>query len=260
VTALRVENLSVTLKGREVVRDVSFSIGAGELVSIIGPNGAGKSTLLKSLVGLSPNKGTVTYGTKELGEIASHDRATLVSYLPQDREVAWPISAAKLVALGRTPYLAPMAGLTEHDHSIIERALQQADAAEFRDRVVSELSGGERARVLIARALAQETPVLIADEPTAGLDPAHQISLMEVFTGLVRGGRTIVVALHEIALAARWCSRIILLDHGRLVADGTPKAVLTSELFERAYGIRLYIAESSDGLVIQPIGRSQTGR
>jgi iron complex transport system ATP-binding protein len=148
-----------------------------------------------------------------------------------------------------------MSGPNQLDDEMVEHALALVDATKLRDRVVSDLSGGERARILIARALAQDTPLLVADEPTAGLDPAHQISLMEVFAERARAGRTIMVALHEIALAARWCSRILLFDNGRLIADGPPKDVLTANVFERAYGVRLHVADSADGLIVQPVAR-----
>jgi iron complex transport system ATP-binding protein len=255
VSALRVEGLSATLGQRAVLRDISFSVDAGELVGLIGPNGAGKSTLLKSLAGLLPAEGTVTLGTSKLSEISAQERARLVSYLPQDRDVAWPITVEKLVALGRTPYLAPMSGLGPHDKAMVDLALEQADAAYLRNRVVSELSGGERARVLIARALAQEAPLFVGDEPAAGLDPAHQISMMGVFASLATGGRAIIVALHEIALAAQWCSRLLLLCNGKLVADGEPRVVLTPEIFETVYGVRANISSSADGFLVQPVAR-----
>jgi len=255
VTALSVEKLSAALKGRDVLHNVAFSVEPGEIVGIIGPNGAGKSTLLRSIAGLLPHTGTITISGRNLRDISAHDRARVISYLPQDREVAWPISATKLVALGRTPYLQPMSGPNQLDDEMVEHALALVDATKLRDRVVSDLSGGERARILIARALAQDTPLLVADEPTAGLDPAHQISLMEVFAERARAGRTIMVALHEIALAARWCSRILLFDNGRLIADGPPKDVLTANVFERAYGVRLHVSDSADGLIVQPVAR-----
>ena len=255
MSALHVEGLSATLGQRSVLSDVSLSIDAGELVGLIGPNGAGKSTLLKALAGLLPAEGTVILGTSKLSGIGAVERARRVSYLPQDRDVAWPITAEKLVALGRTPYLAPMSGLGPYDKAMIDLALEQADASYLRNRVVSELSGGERGRVLIARALAQETPLFLADEPAAGLDPAHQISLMDVFASLAGSGRTIVVALHEIGLAAQWCNRLLLLDHGRLVGDGEPKAVLTPEIFETVYGVRANISNGADGFLVQPVAR-----
>nr|WP_246317537.1 ABC transporter ATP-binding protein [Hyphomicrobium methylovorum] len=247
--------MSVGLKGREVVRDVSFSISAGEVVGLIGPNGAGKSTLLRTTAGLLPSHGAITLDGQRLEDLGAHARAKLIGYLPQEREVAWPITASRLVALGRTPHLAPFSDFTREDRTIADEALRQVDAAEFQDRVVSELSGGERARVLIARMLAQQTPIIIADEPTAGLDPGHQISLVEILTRLAEDGRTIVLALHEVALAARWCTRILLLNQGRIVADGPPKEVLTSGLFERTYGVRVFVADGPDGFIIQPISR-----
>lgn len=255
MTRLSVSGLSVDLSGREIVRSVSLDLAPGGIVGLIGPNGAGKSTLLKAMLGLIPSRGRVAYDGTPLSAIGRARLARIASFLPQDREIAWPLSVESVVALGRTPYLAPMAGLTDRDRDEIERAIEITDVAHLRDRTVSTLSGGERARVLMARVLAQATPVLIADEPIAALDPGHQIALLETFDELAQAGRTIIVSLHEVALAARWCRRLVLLGDGRVAADGPPADVLTPEIFADVYGVRIHRTETEDGLLVQPVGR-----
>jgi iron complex transport system ATP-binding protein len=244
---------------RQVLRGVSCSLRSGEVVGLIGPNGAGKSTLLRAMLGLVRSEGAITLDGASLSEFGPDQRARLLAYLPQEREVAWPISVERLVALGRTPYLQPMKGFSPEDTMQVERAMEEMEVSGMRHRVVSELSGGERARVLIARAVAQDTPILLADEPTAGLDPAHQIALMEVFAALAARGRIVIVSLHELSLAARWCHRLLLLDDGLKAAEGTPSEVLTAANLERTYGVQAYLAQSPSGLIVQPVTRTGRG-
>ena len=255
MTVLSVRNLSVDLGGHPIVRDVSLDFAPGGVIGLIGPNGAGKSTFLKAVLGLIPSRGEIAYDKTPLAEIDRHALAHIASYLPQDREIAWPLTVESVVALGRTPHLSPLSGLDSEDHAEIERAIAFTDIAHLRDRIVSTLSGGERARVLMARVLAQAAPILIADEPVAALDPGHQIALLETLDALSSAGRTIIVSLHEITLAARWCRRLVLLDHGRVVADGAPEDVLTHEHFAKVYGVRIHRAETEDGLLVQPVAR-----
>ncbi len=255
MTRLSVSDLSVELGGRDIVRNVSLDFTPGGLIGLIGPNGAGKSTLLKAILGLIPSRGSIAYDGAPLRTIDRKALARIASFLPQDREIAWPLTVETVVALGRTPYLAPMSGPTAEDRAEIERAMAITDVTDFRARSVSTLSGGERARVLMARVLAQATPILIADEPIAALDPGHQIALLETLDARSKNGHTIVVSLHEIALAARWCSRLVRLDHGRVAADGPPADVLTPEIFADVYGVRVRRIETDDGLLIQPVAR-----
>lgn len=253
MTTLSVETLSVRLGTRPALSEVSLALKGGDFIGLIGPNGAGKSTLIKSILGLLPSTGAVSIDGRLLAKLDAPERARLMSYVPQERDVAWPLSVAKVVALGRTPYLQPMGGLTERDRAVIEGAMAEADVLTLRDRPLSELSGGERARVLIARALAQDTPILLADEPTAGLDPSHQISLMKVLAGLAQRGRIVVASLHELSLAARWCTRLVLLDGGRVAADDTPRHVLTEANIGAVYGISAFLQQSASGLIVQPL-------
>jgi iron complex transport system ATP-binding protein len=186
-------------------------------------------------------------GHSSLAALAPGARARAAAFLPQGREIAWPVSVETLVALGRAPH-----GAADPGHPAVTLALERMGLDGYRGRIATALSGGEQARVLIARALAQETPLLMADEPVAGLDPEAQIRAMQVFAGLAGEGRAVIASIHDLGLAARHCSRLILLHRGRLVADGTPREVLTEVRLAEVFGIRGFHAETPDGPVFQP--------
>jgi len=247
---LALQNLSVTRQnGRETLRDVSLELGPGEFVGLIGPNGAGKTTLLRAALGLLP-----ATGHSSLADLAPHARAREAAFLPQAREIAWDLTVETLVALGHNPYLAPGRRPSAEDAAACERALGEMGLEGFAQRRATRLSGGEQARALIARALAQETPYLLADEPTAGLDPAAQIATMQLFARLAREGRGIVAALHDLSLAGRHCTRLIVLDAGRIAADGPPAEVLTAELLAEVFHITGSFVFTEQGPIFQPTG------
>jgi len=257
MSLLALENVSVSLGRRTVLHGIDLSVGPGECVGLIGPNGAGKSTLLKAALNLIGSTGTVRLGDGDVRAMTALERARIAAYLPQEREVHWPVSVQMLVGLGRAYARGPMAPPSSEDRSVIEAAMARMDVGALARRRATELSGGERARVLIARALAQETPLLLADEPTAGLDPAHQIALMATFADLAREGRSVVACLHEITLAARWCTRIVVIDDGRIVADGPPDHVLTTDQMRTVYGVEIYRHDAAPaGLIVLPTGLS----
>lgn len=255
MSLLDIKTLSAALGGKPVLNDVSLSLERGEFVGLIGPNGAGKSTLLKAVLGLVPSQGEVIADGQDLRRLNARERARLVSYIPQEREIAWSLKAESVVWLGRLPYGNRLAPPSEADRRAVERAMKLADIRYLRDRFVSEMSGGERARVLIARALAQDVPLLLADEPAAGLDPSHQIGLMEIFAALAAKGQTVVVTLHELHLAARWCDRLLLLDQGALCADGVPTEVLTEQMLDRVYHVRAHFSMPDSRPIVMPIAR-----
>ena len=228
-----------------VVEQVTLSIGAGEFVGLIGPNGAGKTSLLRAALGLLPHE-----GKSSLSALPPAERARCAAFMPQGRDIAWPVSVEVLVSLGRGPHLKDSAA----DRAAVDRALQRMGLENYRARTATALSGGEQARVLIARALAQETPLLLADEPVAGLDPEAQIKTMQVFADLAAEGRAVVASIHDLGLAARHCTRLLLLERGALVADGVPRDVLTDENLARVFGVRGHHAETPDGPVFQPTG------
>jgi len=248
MSLLSVQNLSVTLRNRPVLQDVSFDIKPGEFVGLLGPNGTGKTSLMRAALGLLPATGHSSHA-----EMSASERARAVSWMPQSREIAWPIPVEKLVALGRLPHLPQGLRLPAADQALIDQAISRMGLERFRQRAASRLSGGEQARALIARALAQDTPLLMADEPAAGLDPAHQISTMEVFAALADEGRSALVSLHDLGLAARHCTRLILLAEGGILADGTPAQVLTPDLMARAFGISVWHQNTAQGPVFQPL-------
>ncbi len=244
--------LSVRLGGRRVLDGVTLDLAAGGLIGVIGPNGAGKSTLLRALLGLvPPEQGRVTIDGVALTSVPRRDLARRIAYLPQGQTVHWPLSVERLVSLGRLPHLAPMSRVSPADAAAIQRAMERADVAQFRTRIVTELSGGERARVMLARALAVEAQALMVDEPLAALDPGHQLDVMDLLRREADDGRLVVVVLHDLTIAARHCDRLVLLDAGRVVADGAPVQVLTAERLARVYGV---VARIEDGLVL-PTGR-----
>jgi iron complex transport system ATP-binding protein len=237
---MRIEarGLRVSLKRREILRGLDLAAVPGQLTAIIGRNGAGKTTLLKALAGLvAPHAGAVLLDGRDMGTWDRGRLARTLAYLPQERLVHWALTVRAVVALGRLPYQPSGAGESHADRTAIDAALAAMDAGHLARRPVPELSGGERARVLVARALAQEPRVLLADEPAAGLDPAHQLALFHHLATLAAAGRTVVVALHDLSLAARFCHTIALVHEGRTLATGTPQDVLTAEHLATAYGI-----------------------
>jgi iron complex transport system ATP-binding protein len=250
MTLLALDGVRVSRGGRTVLDGVSARVAGGELVGLLGPNGAGKTTLIRAALGLQPARGGIALSGAPIGRLSARARALRAAYIPQDRRIAWPITVAVLVGLGRLPHRAGAAA----DRAAVESALAAMELGVLRDRPATELSGGERARALIARALAQAAPLLLADEPVAGLDPAHALGLMAGFRTLAREGRGVLVSLHDLGLAARWCDRVILLDGGRVAADGAPEAVLTAERLAAVYGITAHLGRDASGPILQPTG------
>ncbi len=249
MSALDLHALRVLRGGTPVLHETDLSVAPGECVGLIGPNGAGKTTLMRGALGLLPHE-----GRSSLAEMAPALRAQHVAWLPQQREIAWPMSVARVVALGRIPHLPRGAALRPEDREAVETSLAATGLTDFAARSATALSGGEQARVLIARALAQQTPLLMADEPIAGLDPAHQIATMTLFAGLAEAGKAVLVSLHDLGLAARHCSRLVLMQEGRIVADDAPMAVLNAENMRGVFGIDAHAQMTARGLVFQPMG------
>lgn len=252
MTGLSVRDLAVRLGRREVVRGVTLDLPAPELVGLVGPNGAGKTSLLRALAGLlATASGSVAFDGRDLLRLPERERARIVGYLPQEHAVSWPLRVYDLVMLGRFPHRSPVAAASERDRRAVVSALAAMDALRFADRPVTQLSGGERSRVLLARALAQEPRLMLADEPTHGLDPSHQIALMQRLRRLAQGGCLVLVTLHDLTLAGRWCDRLVMLSEGRIVADGPADAVLTDARLSDVYGIEaVRVADGGNMLVV----------
>ena len=241
--SILIKDARLALGERMVLDAVNIEAPPGSITAIVGPNGAGKSTLLRACAGLLPaQSGTISLAGRPLDALSRTELARAIAYLPQERAVHWPLAARAVVALGRLPH-------DDADATAIDRALGAMDITPLADRPVSQLSGGERARVLVARALAQEAPLLISDEPTAGLDPAHALALFALFERLATEGRTVIVALHDLSLAARFAHHIVLLANGRVVASGPPADVLMPRHLEPAFGVTM-LCTNVDGLPI----------
>jgi iron complex transport system ATP-binding protein len=254
-TKLSASGIGVRLGGREILRDIALTISPGELIAVAGPNGAGKSTLLRVLAGLTPpDAGSVRLGDVDMRTIDRRSLGRAIAYLPQDRTVHWPLKVRAVVALGRIPHgSGPQRGESDIDRAMIQAALKQTDTEALADRSIGELSGGERARVLIARALAQDAGILIADEPAAGLDPAHALALFETFVAIAAQGRAVIVALHDLSLALRYCPGAMLLKDGEVAASGRARDVLTEPIIARVYGITANIAEIAGVPCVIPV-------
>ncbi len=236
---LDVRGLSLERQGIRVLTDIGISVMPGQMVGLLGPNGAGKSTLIRAMAGLQPCHGVFLEG-RDIRSWSARDRARRIAYLPQGADMHWPMTVAQVVALGRLPHGG------RDDSAAIARAMDQADVAALAHRPVTSLSGGERARVLLARALAVDAPLLLADEPAAHLDPRHQLRLLSLLADLARDGRMVMTALHDLSLAQRFCHRVVVLSQGKIAADGPPAQVLTDDLLARVYEIRV-IRGSRDG-------------
>ena len=235
---LEASGLARTIGGRALVDGVSLAVRPAELVGLIGPNGAGKSTLLAMLAGLDvPDAGTVSLDGEPVRSLPATRRAREIGWLEQGGAVHWPVSVERLVALGRLPHLRPGVRVSAADREAVAEALAATGCTGLAARAVTTLSGGERTRALLARVLAGRPRLILADEPVAALDPAHQLGTMELLREFAREGRGCVAVLHELSLAARWCDRVYLMHAGRVVGEGPPAQVLDERRLREVYGI-----------------------
>jgi len=236
-----------------VLKNISLALSPGHLVALVGPNGAGKTTLLRALAGLVPSDGAIHVGGDALSSLPLRERARRFAYLPQGHIVHWPLPARDIVALGRYPYGATdPARLTLRDTEAVLRAMQATDVVEFSDRRVTELSGGERSRVALARVLAVEAPVILADEPTASLDPRHQIDVMKSLRQAADKAALVIVVTHDLGLAARFADIVLVLSEGRLASQGAPAEALSDDIMGDVFRISAYRAEYQREAVIVP--------
>lgn len=249
---LTIKDLSVHLSNREVIKSADLKLEKGELLGLVGPNGAGKSTLLRAIVGLLPKSaGMVMLDTDDLQKIPADVRARRVAYLAQERTAHWPLLVERVVALGRFPHLAHWQQPTAEDGQIIEESIKATDIEHLRHRRFSNLSGGERMRVLLARALAVQAEVLLTDEPIAALDPAHAIAVMQVLRDYCDDTRAVITVMHDLTLAARFCHKLVLMNEGRIVAAGPPESVLTDKNLQHVYQVKPWTPDN-DGHCVLP--------
>jgi iron complex transport system ATP-binding protein len=239
-----------------IVDGAALDLHSGELVVLIGPNGAGKTTLMRALAGLVPTEGRIDIDGTSLATLTVRERARRIAYLPQGHVVHWPMPVADVVALGRYPYADALSTFSEADRQAIKKAMAATGTEVFAERAVTTLSGGERARVALARALAGEAPILLADEPTVSLDPRHQLVVMGLLRQAAHDGSAVLAIGHDLALAARFADRIVIMERGRLVADGEPREVLTVERIASVFGVEAMIADDTIGphpILVRPL-------
>ncbi|MBI5394584.1 MAG: ABC transporter ATP-binding protein [Verrucomicrobia bacterium] len=246
VPILETGGVSFAYAEREVIRNVSLTIQPGEFIGLLGPNGSGKSTLLKLLYGyLHPRAGTVQLNGHDLRTLAQRAIARAVAVVPQEAPETFGFTVAERVLMGRHPFLGPFEFETEHDIEIAREAMARTDTLQFRDRTFNEMSGGERQRAMIASALAQTPEVLLLDEPTAMLDIKYQAQIMRLLRQLNQErGTTVVVAIHDLNLAALGCKRLVLLKAGEIMHDGPPAAVLDEKLLASVYDVKVRRADA----------------
>jgi iron complex transport system ATP-binding protein len=247
------QQLEVALSGRPILNGVSLSLPSRQLVALVGPNGAGKTTLLRALAGLVPSTGSIEIGGDRLSSLSLRERARRFGYLSQGHQVHWPLPAKDVVALGRYPHGATdPARLSPRDEQAVLRAMQATNVVGFAERPVTELSGGERSRVALARVLAVEAPVVLADEPIASLDPRYQIDVMLNLRGAADRGVLVVVVTHDLGLAARFADTVLVLSDGRLVTQGKPAQALSEQIMAEVFRISAYRADYRNETVILP--------
>ena len=248
MSALAAKNVVVAIDGHRLLDDVSFVARPGEMIAVLGPNGAGKSTLLRALTGITaPTSGRVTLDGRDLLTWPPRALAAARAYLPQSATLEWPLTVARVVALGRLPLAGVWGEATARTDAAVDRALGELDALELRARIATTLSGGELARVLLARAIVASPRLLIADEPLAGLDPRHQLDALQRLRKMADEGRAVVLALHDLDLAARFATRVALLSAGRVLADGPPAETLTLENIAAAFAVTARIGADEHG-------------
>ena len=257
MSGLEAQGLVVRRGGRAILDGVSCTLEAGALTAVVGANGAGKSTLLSALAGLlAPDEGVVRLDGAALPSIPRRELAKRRAYLPQNARAEWPLSVERVVALGLTPHLPAFGGLADGLEPRLTRALEACDLVDRRGQPATTLSGGELARTMLARALVGEPQVLVADEPVAGLDPRHALDTMELLAGLAAAGRLVVVALHDLTLAARYATHVLALREGRLAAFGPAADVLTPETIARVFDVQARVTgagrEANVGLTPLP--------
>jgi iron complex transport system ATP-binding protein len=253
VSAIRLRGVTVELGGRAVVDRVDATVADGEWVALIGPNGAGKTTLLRALARLVPFAGEIDLDGRPLAELRRNELARLVAVVPQEPSTPPWMTVAEYVLLGRTPHLGPLAKEGARDREAAARALARLDLLGFVDRRLGTLSGGEKQRVVVARALAQDAAIVLLDEPTAALDIGHQQQALDLLDGLrAESGLTLVSAMHDLTLAAQYADRMLLLDSGQVVADGAPPDVLTAAVIGRHYGASIDVVPVGDRIAIVP--------
>jgi iron complex transport system ATP-binding protein len=261
MTGIELRGVSVALDGRPVLRDLDLTVPGGSRVALIGPNGSGKTTLLRTVAGLLPHRGQVRIGDAPPGSLSRRELARRIALVPQSPAVPAGMTVGDYALLGRTPYIPYLGTETRRDLEIVAQVLEHLDLGAFAGRRLDSLSGGERQRAVLARALAQQAPVLLLDEPTTGLDVGHQQQVLELVDTLRRDLElTVVSAMHDLTLAGQFADQLVLLDGGRVAAAGPARQVLTERVIARHYAASVRVLEDpGGGIVVVPV-RGGSGR
>jgi cobalamin transport system ATP-binding protein len=249
---IELRDVSVRLGSTQALRDVSFAVEHGEWLALIGPNGAGKTTALRALCGLAPYTGDIAIDGRDARTLSRRELARLAALVPQIPETPPGLTVSEYVLLGRTPHLGYFAGETHDDRIAAERALERLELRLLAERVLTSLSGGELQRAVLARALAQDAPILLLDEPTTALDLGRQQQALDLVHGLRDEGLTIISTMHDLTLAAQYADRLVLLDRGAVVAEGSASEVLSQANVETYYRASVRVVHDEDGLYVVP--------
>jgi iron complex transport system ATP-binding protein len=251
MTEIAAEGLVISRGGRAIVGNVSLRAQSGELVALIGANGAGKSTLLTSLAGLlAPNAGAIRMDGRAISTYGRVEIARRRAYLPQNPRCEWPISVERLIALGLTPTLPAFGGLPAAFEARITEMLTQWDLLPQREQAATTLSGGELARAMLARTLVGDPDILIADEPITGLDPKHALDTLARLRNLARSCKLVIISIHDLTLAARYATRLVVIDRGRIVSDGLPSEILTADLLRDVFEVEACVSGANGGAYV----------
>ncbi|OPX30013.1 MAG: heme ABC transporter ATP-binding protein [Candidatus Cloacimonas sp. 4484_143] len=243
---IKIKKISLSYQEKKVIQNLSLDFAKGEFCALLGPNGAGKSTLLKALIGFHPvNEGKITIGNRELKHWQKAELAKQIAIIPQDFQLQFDYTVKELVLMGRFPYLGYWQNYSQQDKKVVDKVLQKLDLIRLQDELYSQLSGGERRRVSIARALVQETDILLMDEAFANLDINHQLEIMRLLSQINQEqNKLIILVSHNINLAAEYCKRIVMMKEGKLIADGTPEDVITNQTIRDLYEIDLTVIKN----------------
>jgi iron complex transport system ATP-binding protein len=249
VNIFAAENLSVRLGGRTIVDQASFELRSGEIVALVGPTGAGKTTLLRAIAGVEASQGKMLLGGTPVTDVSPQERATKIAYLPQGHIFHWPMPVASVVALGRLPHADFFTRLSSGDEAAVAKAITMTGITDLAQRTVTTLSGGEQARVALARVLATQASIILADEPTVSLDPKHQLIVMNLLRQAARDGAAVLAVVHDLTLASRFCDRVLVIDKGRVIVDATPEQALSPERLSAIFGVDAVMVDTGEGLV-----------
>lgn len=249
-------NLGYQIDDISILKAIDIEVKAGELVGLIGPNGAGKSTLLRLLTCVEkPSLGDILYDDINVNQVSAEERAKRIGYLVQGAKAYWPFSVEKIIGLGRIPHQKWWQHGSTEDEEKVQRAMEITETLAYRNRIVSTLSGGEQTLVMLARIFATDPQIIFADEPVAALDPYHQLHVMEILRNHSRDDRASVVVLHDLSLAARFCDRLYIINHGELYGSGTPNEIMTADNIAEVYGVKTRISCDREGVSVTPISR-----